>query len=280
MPIHAPSLPPVPQTGQGLPAALVLARFELRRLLRQRLGRFFGFAFLLVLLVDLGTLYLKHLVGSAGGFAQRFLPQGAGLQAGLLGHSLLGLLWLQVALVGGGLVARDTLFRIRPLLYAHPVSPVGYLAGKGLVAAGLPLLVQLPFILLPWALSLLVAGPRGPIWATAPLHLLPAALLIALLMGSLSLGASSLASTPRGGFAWCLGAVLGFGLLGHLLAGFLGQGAWEALGPAALAEAWPRLLCGAPATFGWLPVVAGSLLHGLGWLVLAHFRTRPGEALA
>lgn len=201
MPIHAPTLPPRPLQGEGLAPALVLARFEVRRILRQRLGRFFGFAFALVLLVDLALVYFKPMAGVAG----QLLPQGAAFQAGLLGKVLLFLLWLQVAQVGGGLVARDTLYRIRPLMYAHPVRHLDYLLGKGLVAVGLPFLILLPFILLPWGVSLLMAGAQGPVWPTAPLHLIPAALVVSFLMGILTLGASSLASTPGGGFAWALG---------------------------------------------------------------------------
>ena len=205
MPIHAPTLPPRPLQGEGLAPALVLARFEVRRILRQRLGRFFGFAFALVLLVDLALVYFKPMAGVAG----QLLPQGAAFQAGLLGKVLLFLLWLQVAQVGGGLVARDTLYRIRPLMYAHPVRHLDYLLGKGLVAVGLPFLILLPFILLPWGVSLLMAGAQGPVWPTAPLHLIPAALVVSFLMGILTLGASSLASTPGGGFAWALGGGAG-----------------------------------------------------------------------
>ncbi|MBP1628858.1 MAG: hypothetical protein H6Q00_3333 [Holophagaceae bacterium] len=276
MPIHAPSLPPHPIQGQGLPAALVLGRFEVRRILRQRLGRFFGFAFALVLLVELALVYFKPMAGAGG----QLLPQGADFQAGLLGKALLFLLWLQVAQVGGGLVARDTLYRIRPLLYAHPVRPLDYLLGKGMVAVGIPLLIQLPFILLPWGLSLLSAGAQGPVWPTAPLRLIPAALVVALLMGLITLGASSLASTPRGGFAWALGLVLGFGALGTLLSGLLSDPRWGALSPMALAQAWPRLCCGAPGDLGWFPTGLGTLVHLGFWLGVVVLRTRPAEALA
>lgn len=276
MPIHAPTLPPRPLQGQGAPSALVLARFEVRRILRQRLGRFFGFAFGLMLLVDLALVYFKHVAGSGGGF----LPQGAAFQAGLLGKALLFLLWLQVAQVGGGLVARDTLYRIRPLLYAHPVRPQDYLLGKGLVAAGLPFLVQLPFILLPWAISLLGAGAQGPVWPTVPLLLIPAALVVALLMGALTLGASSLASTPGGGFAWALGVVLGCGVLGTLFSGLLGDPHWSAVSPMALAQAWPRLACGVQNDLGWVATGLGTLIHLGFWLGVAIFRTRPGEAVS
>ena len=49
MPIYAPTLPPVPDLHLGHAPALVLMRFDLARLWRQKIGRFFGFAFLMLL---------------------------------------------------------------------------------------------------------------------------------------------------------------------------------------------------------------------------------------
>ena len=95
------------------------------------------------------------------------------------------LLWFLVALVGGGLVARDTLYRVRPLMYAHPVAPRDYLVAKLGFASALPFAILLPFALLPWLLSLILAGASGPVWVTAPLRLLPAMAISSALMGAL-----------------------------------------------------------------------------------------------
>lgn len=286
MPIYAPSLPPAPPLGNGRHPVLVLLRFELRRVLRQKLGRFFGSAFAFILVIQSAVLYFKHLVAGSGNmaslrdFSNAVLPQGADFQAQLLSPWILALLWFQVALVGGGLVARDTLHRTRPLIYAHPVSPIHYLAAKGIFAAGLPLLVLLPFVLVPWGLSMLMAGLRGPVWPTAPLHLLPAALLISALMGAVALGASSLAATPRAGLGWVLGIVLGSGALARILAGALDNTAWLALSPTSLGVAWPSLLCGCEhPSMPWLPALLGTAAHLALWTWIASARTRPTEAL-
>lgn len=286
MPIYAPTLPPRPEPGQGLHPVLVIARFDLARILRQKLGRFFGFLFLLVLVILCVQLYVNHLLGSRAqladvkAVADAFLPQGARFQASLLHPFMISVLWLQVALVGGGLVARDTLHRIRPLIYAHPVDPAGYLAAKGLLAAGLPFAVMLPYILLPWLLSLAVAGLHGPVWLASPLRLLPAAAVIALLMGAVTLGASSLGGSPRAGFGWALGVLLGSSALGGILAGALGDPRWMALGVGYLAKAWPGLVFGLDdGVAGWIPVAAATAGHILLWTGIALRRTRPSEAI-
>ena len=69
MPIYAPSLPPRPDRNGGLHPALVLARFDARRLRTQKLGRFFGFALLMALLARCLWLYLAHLKDSSPAFA-------------------------------------------------------------------------------------------------------------------------------------------------------------------------------------------------------------------
>lgn len=286
MPIYAPTLPPRPALDQGDPPALVLLRFDLRRVLRLKLGRFFGFAFVLILLIQCVWLYTKHLLGTNASLsalrplADQFLPQGPGFQAQLLHPAMVTLLWFQVALVGGGLVARDTLYRIRPLLYAHPVTPLDYLGAKVLFAAGLPFVIQLPFILLPWLLSMAIAGLQGPVWPTAPLYLVPCALIIATLMGAVTLGASSMASSPRAGFGWALGIMIGSGALGGVLAVALGDPRWTALGVSNLTKAWPQLICNVPGRqeLGWGPVVLATAAHLLFWTWIAIRRTRPSEA--
>lgn len=284
MPIYAPSLPPRPEPGLGLPPALVIFRFDLRRVLRLKLGRFFGFVFLAILLILCAQLYVNHLMASKAALADikkvtdAFLPQGARFQAGLLNPFMITILWLQVALVGGGLVARDTLYRIRPLLYAHPVTPMDYLGAKALFAAGLPLAVMLPFILLPWGLSLAIAGLHGPVWPTAPLYLLPAAAAISALMGAITLGASSLASSPKAGFGWALGILLGSSALGAVASGALSDPRWMALGVGTLSKAWPRLILGLDSEQGWIPVLLGTAFHLALWLTIAVRRTRPSEA--
>ena len=287
MPIYAPSLPPRPDRNGGLHPALVLACFDARRLRTQKLGRFFGFALLMALLARCLWLYLAHLKDSSPAFAgvkplaDQFFSKGAAFQAGQVTGFLQTLLWLQVALLCGGLIARDTLYRIRPLVYAHPVRRRDYLGAKALVAVGLPFLVLALFILVPWGLSLLVAGARGPLWPTLPLYLLPAALVIATLMGAVALAAGSLASSPKGAFGWALGILLGGPALSGILIGITQEPVWKALSVEALAAAWPGLLCGAgpeAAGLGWLPATAGSLAYlGLCTWIAAR-RTRPEEA--
>lgn len=285
MPIYAPTLPPRPDLKQGLPPALVILRFDLRRALRQKLGKFFGFALTGVLLILLAVLYFKYLVETSEGLSSlkvlsdAALSQGPRFQAGLLNDFMLFLLWLQVALVGGGLIARDTLHRVRPLLYAHPVRRFDYLLGKALFAAGLPFAVMLVYILLPWGLSLAVAGARGPVWPSAPLLLVPAAAMIALLMGSVALGASSMAGTPRAGFGWALGIMFGSGALSGVAVVALHDLRWSAVNLGTLCAAWPRLLVGADSPVGWGPVLAGTLLHLALWSWVAVRRTRPDEAV-
>ena len=288
MPIYAPTLPPRPALAGGDPPALVIFRFDLRRVLRLKLGRFFGFSFLLILLIQCGWLYATHLMGTREAFAslrplaENFLPQGAAFQAQLLHPAMVTLLWFQVALVGGGLVARDSLYRIRPLLYAHPVRPWDYLAAKGLLAAGLPFCIQLPFILLPWLLSMTLAGLHGPVWTRLPLLLGPCALVISALMGAVTLGASSLASSPRAGFGWAVGIMIGSGALGGILSSALGDPRWAALGVTSLTRAWPQLVCRVPqgTELGWGPVLAATAAHLLLWTWIAHHRTRPSEAVS
>jgi hypothetical protein len=149
-----------------------------------------------------------------------------------------------------------------------------------LFATALPFAIQLPFVLVPWGLSLLIAGMKGPMWPTAPLHLLPAALVIAGLMGAVTLGASAMATTPRMGFGWVLGIVLGSAALSSLVAGLTGTFAWMALSPGFLVTAWPELLCGvADPRLGWLPASLGTLGHMALWLWIAARRTRPDEAV-
>lgn len=286
MPIYAPTLPPRPELGQGEPPALVLARFDLRRVIRQRIGVFFLFVFGVWLLVRLVLLYVNHLLETktqlAGvkDFAKGILAQGATFQAEHISPFLVWVVWLLAAFVGGGLVARDTLHRVRPLMYAHPVRPSDYLAGKALVGVGLPFAVMLPFILLPWAMSLLIAGAGGPVWPTLPLRLLPAALAIALLMGAVTLGASALAATPRAGVGWALGLVIGLQAPAGILARLLDQPAWHALSPADLAVAWPQLLCGVDhPSLGWIPTLAGTAAHLMLWAWVVRLRTRPSEAV-
>ena len=288
MPIYAPTLPPRPALDRGAPPALVIVRFDLRRILRLKMGRFFGFGFLIILLIQCSTLYVKHLMGTTPALAQlqpmadQFLPQGASFQAQLLHPAMVTLLWFQVALVGGGLVARDTLYRIRPLIYAHPVTPMDYLAAKALFAAGLPFLIMLPFILLPWGLSLAVGGLHGPVWPTAPLYLIPSALLIAAIVGAVTLGASSLAGSPKAGFGWALGIMIGSGALSRVLMSSLGgDPRWLALGVSNLTTAWPQILCQAkgPQELGLGAAALGTAFHLILWTGLALRRTRPSEGV-
>lgn len=285
MPIYAPTLPPAPDLRQGQPPALVLMRFDLSRLWRQKIGRFFGFAFLIVLIVKVARIYLEHLLQTNQAFkpmqdfAKAILTQGAEFQADLLNPASY-LLWFLVALVGGGLVARDTLYRVRPLMYAHPVSPRDYLLAKLGFASALPFLVLLPFALLPWLMSMLLAGMQGPVWPTAPLRLLPAMAVSSLIMGAIATGASSLAATPRAGVGWVLGLVLGSGTLASLVHGLTGLKAVDALNPVMLAEAWPQLLVGvAHPLVDWVPALLGTAFHLGLWSFVSARRTRPSEAV-
>lgn len=285
MPIYAPTLPPVPDLHLGQPPALVLMRFDLARLWRQKIGRFFGFSFLVVLLWKVARIYVDHLLQTNQAFkpmqdfAKTILTQGAEFQADLLNPTSY-LLWFLVALVGGGLVARDTLYRVRPLMYAHPVAPKDYLLAKLGFASGLPFLILLPFALLPWLMSLLLAGLNGPVWATAPLRLLPAMAISSVLMGSLAVGASSMAATPRAGIGWVLGLVLGAGTLASMIQGLTGFRAISALNPVLLAEAWPQLFVGVSRPLvDWLPAILGTAFHIGLWTYVAARRTRPSEAV-
>lgn len=291
MPIYAPSLPPRSNLGEAQAPVLVLARFDLKRILRQKLGKFFGFAFLMILIVQLTLLYVRYLLNSNPALAEfqraskAFLDTGPTFHANLLRASgwLPTLLWFQVALVGGGLIARDTLYRTRPLMYAHPLTPKGYLLAKALLAVGLPFLVMLPFTLLPWGLSLAVAGLQGPVWPAAPLLLMPAAFFIALIMGAVALGASSLASTPKGAFGWVLGIVFGGTALGNLLAQLLGQPIWGTLSPALTADNWALMLCGVwgkPSFRQVLELVLATAGHVGLWGYLAYRRIRSTEVAA
>ena len=285
MPIYAPTLPPRPSDETPSHPVAVLMRFELDRLRRQKVGRFFGFGFVALFFVKLGVLYFRYLVDNQAafrevkGFANRILSQGPDFQAGLLDPASY-LLWFLVALVGGGLVARDTLYRVRPLMYAHPVAPRDYLLAKLGFASALPFLILLPFALLPWAMSLLLAGLNGPVWATAPLRLLPAMAISSVLMGSLAVGASSMAATPRAGIGWVLGLVLGAGTLASMIHGLTGIQAVDALNPVMLAEAWPQLLVGVDKPMvRWLPAILGTAFHITLWTFVAARRTRPSEAV-
>ena len=285
MPIYAPTLPPPTDLHQGHPPALVLLRFDLARLWRQKIGRFFTFVFLAILLVKVGWIYVKFLLQTNPAFKQMqdfanaVLTQGADFQADLLNPAMY-LLWFLVALVGGGLVARDTLYRVRPLMYAHPVAPRDYLLAKLGFASALPFAILLPFALLPWLMSLLLAGLNGPIWATVPLRLLPAAAISSLLMGSLAVGASSMASTPRAGIGWVLGLVLGAGTLASMIHGLTGFRYVDGLNPIMLAEAWPQLFVGVEHPMvAWVPAILGTAFHIGLWTYVAARRTRPSEAV-
>ncbi len=285
MPIYAPTLPPAPDLTLGQPPALVLMRFDFTRLWRQKIGRFFGFTFLLLLLWKVARIYLDHLLHTNQAlkpmqdFAKTILTQGAAFQADLLNPASY-LLWFLVALVGGGLVARDTLYRVRPLMYAHPVTPRDYLLAKLGFASLLPFLILLPFALLPWLMSLLLAGAQGPVWVTAPLRLLPAMAISSVLMGSLAVGASSMAATPRAGVGWVLGLVLGASTLASMIHGLAGLPAVDALNPILLAETWPQLLVGVERPLvAWLPAVLGTAFHIGLWTWVAARRTRPSEAV-
>jgi len=260
-------------------------RFDFTRLWRQKIGRFFGFAFLMLLLWKVARIYIDHLLQTNQAFkpmqdfARTILTQGADFQADLLNPASY-LLWFLVALVGGGLVARDTLYRVRPLMYAHPVAPKDYLLAKLGFASLLPFVILLPFAILPWLMSLLLAGLHGPVWATAPLRLLPAMAVSSVLMGSLAIGASSMAATPRAGIGWVLGLVLGAGTLASMIHGLTGIRAVDALNPIMLAEAWPQLFVGVEHPMvAWLPAILGTAFHIALWTYVAARRTRPSEAV-
>jgi ABC-type transport system involved in multi-copper enzyme maturation permease subunit len=286
MPIYTPTLPPTPDLTRRKSPILSLARFELTRILRQKLGRFFGSVFIGILIVQLAVLYAKYLIATNSqldqvkGLADQFLPKPANFQASLLNSSMLSFLWFQVALIGGGLISRDTLYRIRPLIFAHPVRPFEYLASKALMAFGIPFCVQMPFIIVPWLLSILVAGPNGPIWPITPLYLIPAAILNSMVMASITLGASSLASTPKAGMGWVIGLLLGPSVLGGILTGVFNDASWMALSPVALTESWPRILCGVAKTAIPLwPTITATTAYIFLWLYVAKRRTMPSEAV-
>ncbi len=285
MPIYAPTLPPRPESEVQVRPLLVLFRFEWQRVRRTKLGRFFGFIFVGMLLAKLGYIYVRYLLETQAalrevqGFANRIFAQGAEFQAGLLDPASY-LLWFLVATVGGGLIARDTLHRTRPLIYAHPVRPRDYLLAKLGFATSLPFLILLPFAIAPWLLSLLIAGSKGPVWMSLPLHLVPALLPMSLLMGSLALGASSLAGTPRSGVGWVLGVVLGASAVGGMLHGLLNNGQFQALNPIILCLAWPQLMCGVEhPVLGWGATLLGTAAHVALWIEVARRRTLPSEAV-
>jgi ABC-type transport system involved in multi-copper enzyme maturation permease subunit len=285
MPIFEPTLPPAPDLGLGQPPALVIMRFDAARLWRQKIGRFFVFAFLGILMIKVARIYLEHLLQTNESlkpmqeYAKKILTQGADFQADLL-NPVSYLLWFLVALVGGGLVARDTLYRVRPLMYAHPVTPRDYLVAKLGFASALPFAILLPFALLPWLMSLGLAGIHGPVWLSTPLRLLPAMMLSCALMGSLAAGASSLASTPRAGVGWVLGAVLGLGALTSMIHGLTGSRWVDGLNPVMLAEAWPQLFVGVTHPLVDLaPAILGTVLHLGIWTWIAAAKTRPSEVV-
>ena len=286
MPIYAPSLPPKPDLTLGRPPALVIGLFDLQRVLRQKMGRFFGFVFTFLLIYRLIYVYIRYLkdqnavIGKIMDAAAPLLAQGAEWHADMLGGWLTYLLWFLVALIGGGLVARDSLYRVRPLMYAHPVKPSDYWTAKISLAALVPFAVLAPFALLPWLLSVGLTGLHGVMWASTPLRLIPAALIISLIMGAVASGASSLASTPRAGIGWVLGVALGLEAVGGMLYGLLGSGSWMAISPMTLAAEWPKLLCGSTnGTFGWAPALIGTFAHIALWTLILKARTRPSEAV-
>jgi hypothetical protein len=285
MPIYAPTLPPKPDLASGQHPIRVLMRFDLRRILTQKLGIFFIVVFTLILIVELALLYFNYLVKTSAalqgvaGIARQIMTQGAAYQAGHLDNFVLTPLWFLLATVGAGLVARDSLYRIRPLIYAHPLRHQDYLLAKGAFAALLPFMLMLPFILIPWLMSLLIAGSAGPVWPTLPLHLLPAAAIIALIMGAVTLGASAMAGGVKAAFGWVLGIVLGSFAIGSILAGILGSPNFWALSPAVLVTAWPQILCGVEHPVLPIgPCLAGTIAHLGLWIFIAHSRTRPSEA--
>ncbi len=287
MPIYAPSLPPRPELTDGSHPITVLTRFDLMRVIKRKVGFFiFGFIFLTILLIELIVLWGKYLINTSAGFkgfkdmANTILTQGADYQAGLIDWWLLVPLWFMMAFMVGGLISRDSLYRIRPLIYAHPVRPQDYISSKGLTAFLIPMVVMLPFALVPWGLSVAMAGASGPIWATAPLYLLPAAMVIALLMAAVTLGASAMASSPRASFGWVLGIVLGTSALGGVFTATLSNKQWMAMSPYFLVQAWPQLICRvSDPLLKWLPTLAGTLGHIALWTWIAVVRTKPSEAV-
>jgi len=286
MPIYAPALPPSPNIQQNKSPILVMARFDIERILRQKLGRFFGYVFLSILLIKSGIIYVQYLMNSNSqfeqvkDFASQLLPQPADFQASLLDLTMLFFLWLQIGLIGGGLISRDTSFRIRPLIYAHPVRPLDYLASKALVAFGIPFCIQLPFIFFPWLLSMFVAGPGGPVWPTAPLHLIPAAILNSVVMASVTLGASSLANTPKAGTGLVVGLFMATDFVGAILSVIYDNMAWRAISPLWLTHSWPKILCGAEKTLvPFWPAAVATVMHACLWIYIAKRRTRPTEAV-
>ncbi|HEX9081087.1 MAG TPA: hypothetical protein VF768_02350, partial [Holophagaceae bacterium] len=147
-------------------------------------------------------------------------------------------------------------------------------------ASALPFGILLPFVLLPWVMSMMVVGLHGPVWPTAPLRLIPAVAVISLLMGALAVGASSLASTPRAGVGWVLGLVLGTSALASLAHGLSGFSSAEALNPVLLAQSWPQLFAGVehPLVEG-VPALLGTAFHVGLWTWVAARRTLPSEAV-
>jgi hypothetical protein len=217
----------------------------------------------------------------AKGLADQFLPSQASLVASLIDERLMFFLWFQVAIIGGGLVSRDTLYRIRPLLYAHPVRHIDYLVAKALVAFGLPFSFQMPFIFLPWLLSLLLAGASGPIWLSAPLYLIPAAGISSLLMASVIIGASSMASTPKAGMAWIFGVMIGQTTLAGILVSLVRNKAYGGISPLILSFSWPTILCGVNrnALVPLLPAIFATIAHVCLWVFISWWRTKPSEAV-
>ncbi len=285
MPIYAPTLPPKPEAGGGQHPVRILMRFDLRRILTQKLGIFFIVIFTGILLIQLIVLYMKHLMntneamGAMAGALKGVMTQGAAYQAGHIDNWVLTPLWFLLATIGGGLIARDTLYRVRPLMYAHPLRHREYLLAKVGFAGLVPFAVMLPFYMLPWLMSILIAGTKGPVWASLPLHLIPATTIVALLMGAVTVGAGAMASSPRAAFGWLIGIVLGTFAMGGILAGVLHNREILAMSPAVLVTAWPQLLCGVEQPLLSLgSAIAGTAIHVGLWIFIAYSRTRPSEA--
>ncbi len=283
MPIYAPTLPPKPDLKSGQHPVAVLLRFDLKRMFRQKVGVFFLFGFLLTLLIQISMLYVRYLLNTKNemkavkDFAAMVLTQGPAYQADHLSPTFITFLWFFIAVVAGGLISRDTLYRVRPLMYAHPVNPERYLLAKVGFAFLVLLALMLPFILLPWGLSLAIAGPQGPVWATLPLHMVPAALTVAFLMACVTVGTSSLSGTPRAGTGWILSIFFVSWALGGLMKGVLDWPDFVSLHT--LSTAWPKLLCGVPnLDITWYQALLGTL----GWVALSlgitWTRIRPSEA--
>jgi len=233
----------------------------------------------------LAIIYTKYLLDAstlhqAKDIADHLLPRPAALQASLLHDSMLLFLWLQSAWINGALISRDTLYRIRPLVYAHPVRPMEYLAAKAIIAAGMPFCFQLPFIFLPWLLSILLTGAGGPIWPTAPLYLVPAAALNSMVIASVTLGASSLAATPKAGMAWAFGLILGLAAIGGILFTILQKSYWKALAPMTITGSWSKLLCGVDSALVPLtPAIIATVVNVCLWAYVSWLRTKPSEAV-